>query len=559
MFANTNAVGGVVGSFTNSSRDAFSQCLNQLQETFNVKNIDYATDIVKILRHEDLCESYMGTLLEDYAASSPVVSNSAEGAALAESLHANNNRKLEQLMENSRSAMLSEAQASGSLKPIVGLTMPLLKLYWIKNVYKDFIPTVVATQPTIKVGIERKYIQNPATKEKFYLPEAFEDPSINFLDMARQKLSTDAIPVPSLGFDLIDAAGGSIKNDDQVSKLFFVSKITYTGTEGDKTISVRIKADAGTGMFKYAIKEEGKVVDILMGDVDYETGILNLNSSAGKIKNVVVDGSLSSENHLRVLGTGWDKSVEQFEIPDGIHLSTGLTEERIKDEKIIYDVDTTAKIIEQMNETLATLKDIDIKTFLEKSRDRIKGTPLFIGTTFDCKPPSTLTNMSSTDWSKQELKETLDKLSLKLTQILKNENVMISVMGNPLDVRILDNVQWMYGKDSEIGGSKLGYSIGLYNNQRNFLIGSSERCEQGHLMIMVVPLTDEHITYKLFEYQFFISNEYRDPSNVRVKSVMASDRYLIDELTPVQGEIVIDNNLVSSSEIYKAGSDSVHA
>ena len=70
-------------------------------------------------------------------------------------------------------------------------------------------------------------------------------------------------------------------------------------------------------------------------------------------------------------------------------------------------------------------------------------------------------------------------------------------------------------------------------------------------MIIVTPLTEEHMTYKLFEYQFFISNDYRDPNNVRIPSVMASARYLIDELIPIQGEIKILNNFISASDMYQ--------
>ena len=154
-------------------------------------------------------------------------------------------------------------------------------------------------------------------------------------------------------------------------------------------------------------------------------------------------------------------------------------------------------------------------------------------------------------YKRDGLKDTLDKLSYGLTQVLQNENVGISVIGHPLDIRLLDNVQWVYGKDSEVGGCKLDYTFGLYNNQRNFIIGSSQKMTKGSLMIIVTPLTEEHMTYKLFEYQFFISNDYRDPNNVRIPSVMASARYLIDELIPIQGEIKILNNFISASDMYQ--------
>lgn len=557
MFSNSNiAEGGVVGGL-NGIHNGLAECLNKLNETFDAtNNLDYAGDIVKILKHGPLFESYVNTLLEDYQ----VEEDNGENSFLVERQDANFG-KLQQLIENSRTAILQEANMTGNLKPIVGLTLPLLKLYWIKNVFKDFIPTMVATQPDVKIGIEREYIIDQ-NKEKHFLPEAFTDPKLDINAMARQALSKDPITLPNVGFDLITKAGGSRDNDDQLSRLFFVDSIKYeskaagsdpgTSPAEYKTIKTRIKADGGTGMFRYVIKgEDGKVVDILRGDVDFETGYINVSSDLRKITEITVDGSLSNENHLRVMSVGWDKKVEEFYIPEGDHLSTGLTEERMKDENIIYNIDSTAKVVSQMNNVIAQKKDTQIRDFLIASRERIRGSKLFGGTTFDCRPPVSLQNITHIEWTRDGLKDTLDKLSYGLTQVLQNENVGISVIGHPLDIRLLDNVQWVYGKDSEVGGCKLDYTFGLYNNQRNFIIGSSQKMTKGSLMIIVTPLTEEHMTYKLFEYQFFISNDYRDPNNVRIPSVMASARYLIDELIPIQGEIKILNNFISASDMYQ--------
>ena len=74
--------------------------------------------------------------------------------------------------------------------------------------------------------------------------------------------------------------------------------------------------------------------------------------------------------------------------------------------------------------------------------------------------------------------------------------------------------------------------------------------KQGKIRFIIQPMDDTQMTYQLFEYQFFISNEYSDPKNVRIKSVMACDRYLVDEVTPVQGELEIKNNTLSISEMY---------
>ena len=563
---------GLTGSFSGGNK-GFKQTLTRLAETFESKNLNYAQGITTILQSRQLNEAYMNTLLDDYADEN-LTESSMDGDCgdFLQEQHAVNYKNLISLFENSRNAILSEAQTSGSLKPIVGLTLPLLKLYWIKNIFKDFIPVIVAKENTVKIGIERQVLYGMDGK-KYYMPEVFTDPEVNLNGISRQFLSKDPIAVPQTGYDLITQAGGSKVNDDEVSRLFFIDSITYknpaysaddsTDEPETLTIRTRIKVDAGTGMFRHVIRkaakagEDAEIIDILMGDLDFKSGLMNVTSNKGAITTITVDGSLSNENHFRVASVDWEKEVAEFTIPDGDHLATGLTEERIKDENVIYNIDSAAKVMQQMTDVIGQIKDAKIKTFLEESRDRIKGTNLFKGVTFDIKPPSTIQNLTHTQWTREELKETIDKLYLALGQILQNEEITVALLANEQDARLLTEVKWNYGRNSEVGGCKLGYNFGIYNNDRNFLVGSSHKIDQGSLMLIVIPLTDAHMTYKLFEYQFFISNEYRHPKNVRIPSVMVSDRYLIDELIPIQGEVKIENNTISSSDVYKAGQQGV--
>jgi hypothetical protein len=572
MIINNSNTTPMVGDLTGVANLGFNQMMTKLAETFDSGNthLHYLKNIDVILEHSTLNESYKEVLLEDYTdAMSNLAESKGPGSDTAKQLHKLNYAKLQQLMENSREDLLNESQQTGSLLPMVGLTLPLLKLYWIKNVYKDIIPTVVSTQKDVKIGIEREYLMDQA-RVKHYLPDAFYNEGLDLFASARQKLTTADITVPSLNFDIITESGGSIMQDDTVSTQFFISSITYKkpvldvdGTEKvDPAVPftlahLRIRVDQGTGMFKYPIHQEytntagkkvSKIVDILQGDINFETGMLNLASTTQKITAITVDGYLSTENNARSMSVGWDKEIREFTIPDGEHLNTGLTEERIKDEKVIYNIDSATKVVQQMTNALGVLKDLKVKHFLDDSKERIKGTDLYIETTFDCKPP--VTTLTPSEWINTELKRTLDRLSLKLAKVLQLEDIMFTVMGSQETVQLLDNVQWMYGKDSEVGGVKIGYNIGLYNNQRNFFIASSDRIKDDDLRIYIFPTAGNYMMYKLFEYQFCISNEYRTSENVRVPSVMAFDRYLIDELIPIQGSITIQHNEISSSQLY---------
>lgn len=560
MIISDNTQHSSVGALRGNSTLGVSQIMNKLAETFKMKNLNTLKDIDTILSTKEYLDEYYSILFSDYSDNNINLSEGAD-VALGTAMHDQNYENLMKLMENTRDMILSESQQTGTLLPIVGLSMPLMKLYWIKNVYKDLIPVEVAKDQTVKVGVEREYLIDPKTKKKYYLPEAFTEYGLDLFAPARQKLSEEPITVPSLQFDLITKAGGSTAQDDTISRQFFIKQIKYTGGESgseEKTLSnLRVRVDQGTRMFRYEIKEATgsgkdqvvKLVDIVTGDVDFETGMFNVSSTMQKVKSVVVDGYLSTENHARTMGTGWDKDVVEFTIPDGEHLATSITAERIRDEKAVYNIDTQAKIVGQMTNSLGVLKDMKIQKFLDDSKDRIKGTNLYRNASFDCKPPAGIF-MAPEDWMARGIRRTLDNLALALNKILYNENVTLVVIGSQETVKLIDDVQWMYGKDSEVGGCKLGYSIGLYNNMRSFMIASSDRFTGEGLQILVIPTTDEQMTYKLFEWQFCISNEYRSGDNVRLPSVMAFERYLIDEFIPIQGELEVVNNMMSISDLY---------
>lgn len=559
MLINTNEpTPGLIGDIAGDSNSGFKQMMVKLRESFQGDGIhlNYLSDFKTILENENLSEQYMDILMEDYDTDTTdknclLKEDAGIAGTSYKNINANNYAKLQALMQNSAKELLLESQQTGSLMPIVGLNLPLLKLYWIKNVWKDLIPTAVAPSQTFRKDIEREYVMGP-DKVKHYLPESFKE-GMDLFKSARTPLTVDEIAVPATDFDLITASGGSIALDDTVSRQFFVSYIKYTDKDGaEKELDgLRIRVDSGTNQFSYKIREFGpdgkpKVYTTLFGEIDFETGMLQ--AQGNKIISIKVDGYLSTENNASTISVGWDKTGREFTIPDSEHLGTTLTKERVRDEKVIYNIDSATKVTQQMVNFLGFMRDVKIQDYLDKSRDRIRNTDLYIETTWDVKPPVS-TMKGPTEW-KFELKETLDRLCMKLAKILQLEDIMFTVVGSQESVRLLDNVNWMYGKDSIVGGVKIGYNIGIYNGQRSFRIASSDRIQDDRLRIFVYPTGGNYMMYQLFEYQFCITNEYRTSDNYRLPSVCVFDRYLIDELIPIQGSIDIQNNKISSSEIF---------
>lgn len=557
MILDENSKVNFVGGFNGTLNEGFISTLTKLQESFSsVNHLDYIKNIGTIMGVSSLSESYKNILLEDYSA------DLAEMGEELSPLQEQNFQKLEALVEMAKEEIVNESGIN-NLDPIVGLTFPLLKLYWIKNVFKDFVPTVTANKPAFILGLEKRYVQFESGGKKWYLPEAYNDPTFDLSGYARKKLSRTEITVPQLNYSIlekiaVDVDHVTLHKTDKISVSLFIDSVTYDNGAAFKGIAeCRIMPNPADGSFKFDLMNGELLVDVLQGSVDFETSTVTATSVMNKIKSFTVEANLSSENHQRTPMVGWEKETRPYRIPDGDHIATGITREKMKDEKAIYNVDTTAKIMEMMNDVVSAERDKKVLNFLDASKDRLKAnrSDFFITEEFDFKPPARLTNITNTEWVRQELKETLDKLAQDMGTLLKNETCIISVMGNPKDVRALADISWVSSKgNGEIGGCRTEYKCGIYNGMRNFIIGSSERIPAGKLKIYMYPMNEDHMTYKIFEYQFIVSNEYRRSDNYAEPSIMVSDRFLIDEHTPLQGEISILNNKISSSQIFNDGS-----
>lgn len=552
MNTNIYAPTPTVGAFHTDSNSEFKQMLNTLSETFaNEYHIDATGSIKDILLHEGLSNTYKDILLKDYHQFN---CNDAFG----NQLHQLNAAKLEQLVENSCASILAEA-GSSTLNPVVGLTLPLIKKNWIDNVMKDYIQTEIATTPVINRQVERIYLKD-GDGNKYYVPDTFEDIDSDDVSKVmeagdRMLIKTD-INVPANNFDIMTPSGGSIKNRDTIARNFKIAEVTVeTTSHGEKTKKVNIKPNVTTNDFSLPIvvevEDESPVVDMIFGHLDFEKGILNVASTAGKIKKIKIAGTLSAENNRKSASVGWETENKQFVIPTAQQLNTGLSEQKMKDDAVLYKIDSTAKAITDMSMVLNQIKDLAGLKYLNNSREEIKNMPkVFIKTTYDCKPQGTYAH-TAVEYRAIELKDTLDNVAIELRKVLRTPNCFFAVMGNPRDIKLLGDINWTYTAGSDVvGGCQLSYSFGLMNGAHKFLVLSNDKVPQGALKVIVRPTTEEFISYIHYDYDFIISNNYRDPNMPNNPSVMAADRYLNDEITPIMGEIQILNNHLSSTEMW---------
>lgn len=555
MKTNLYAPTPTVGGFENHSRGELEKTLASLSECFNSEyHMDYVSNIKDIMQNESLKDTYSQMMLEDYH-------NFETGDQLSEQLHQLNVQKLEQLFENSANEVLEES-ASAALNPVVGLTFPLIKKTWIENIFKDYLQCEIATTPVINRQIERLFMKDSEGK-KYYIPEIFEDggeEAEEALGCADRKLFAGDIDVPKVNYDLMASSSGSIRQRDYISRNFRVAEVTIQNGDSDEdvvSVKVNVKPRVDTNDFSEPIvvpkkdNEHEEVMDMLFGHLNYETGHLSIACTSGKIKKIKVAGTLSSENNMKSASVDWETTNKQFVIPEGRHFNTGLTKERLKNDKVLYNVDSTSKAITDMSLVINQFKDMDMKKHVEEAKASIQNNKkLYISTTYDCKPQGNYAQ-TTVEYRALMLKEVLDNMAIELKKVFRTPNVFFSIIGNPRDVRLLGDINWGYTSGADVvGGCQMQYSFGVMNSQHKFLVLSSDKIPQGNLRMIVRPTTDEYISFIHYDYNFIISNDYRDPNMPNVPSVMATASYLTDNIVPIIGDIKILNNTLSPTEMW---------
>lgn len=551
-----------VGSFVqDKNKDFKNGCVNLFESFKDAYSTDAATDIVKILRMPTLKECYKDKLLGDVMEST-----------FEDKYYAGLAPKLEQLFENTALDIVKESNL-GQIAPIVGLTLPILKKNFIECHAKDIVMTEVPTKNIIRVAFERKFLKDKAGKPH-YIPDIFyNDEYKTILDASQGKKIDDSFyptdvsaTLPIQDLPILNLSGGSLEARDSLAYSFSIEAVkmevlSANGTDKEiiEITGLEIKPDMTTGSFSSRIKGYGKdsattaVFDVITGQVNFYDGTVSVASTGGAIKKVKFGGRLSNENNMNTSELDRERTIREWQIPDGLRINTGLTVERIKDYNVLANIDITADVISDMSQVMTQFEDSAILDFLNESYNKWLGkTDLPFGYTggfvrksvFSCTPP---TNKYVTDsqWINTELKFYLNRLIDDMKQILKNQDMMFVVYGNPANVTLIqDDVKWIINEDSNVGGVQLEYKFGVITNNQNriHVVSTMKAPKDLGLRIIAYPTSNEVITFKHYKYSLNIENAYRNPYTPLSPNIMGTSRYKTVELLPVQGKFELTNN-----------------
>lgn len=578
----TDRTGGVVGNdYTSDASLGFKNEIAHVIESYNSMGTDLIRDTYSIITSpekkqgliESICESVMD---------SPLLT---QGDVVNEAFYDNYGERMAQLMDNSMRSVATESAMLG-YAPIVAYNPFFLKKQWISCIFKDVLMTEVPQSPIINIAFEKRYLKDQEGN-MYPIPEVNYDDEImkKLVDASTgMNIVSDRFPItdfkPAANI-LTDKFITGLNPDDPTAELtadFRIKRVFVKDSAGTKhEIPCNIHVDMTThqlidNTIKYDVKDEnGNVTETLedkiLGSVDFKSGKALIMSENDIVTDIILSGKTANRWNNRSLDV--ERTVErlEFTMPEsGPRLNSAVTVENASDALALQKVDVIADNVDVMGRTLAEFEDFEIRTFLEESFQAQEEAGIgphgydkmtVIGG-FDTLPYESFTN-NMTDWQK-DAREYFERILEELKDKLKFDKVAVTVVCHPSLIRFLqDGINWVFKNDqTDVGGMKISYSFGVYTTAEDkvhFITTRYMRKEQG-LKFVLIPLSNEMITYKHYKYNCVIDRNYRNPIYTLVPNIMCTQRTLTFEVLPVQGKMIIEGReLFSPKTLVRAKDD----
>ena len=571
----------IVGKIQHSDGDVgFKSEVKGVFESYQAQGIDLINDLPSVIATPSAKQAFIGTATESMS-DSVLMTNSV---ASKDPFYGSYVNCVEQLLDNTLNSIATESIMTG-YAPIVAYNPFFLKKQWIDCVFKDVLMTEIPKTPVINIGFERRYAKDSEGNE-YPLPEALYDDEITkkLLDEATGlNIKEEPIAIDLLkNLSLIDPTyiPGVIAGDHTVELtpgLSVVAAIVKDSAGTDHKVAMNMTVDITThnfvnGKIDYKVIDESTgdvtetISDELIGRVDFKKGTVSLMSTSGAVTHVVLRGKTANRFNQRSLSV--ERRVEHIQkvMPEsGPRLNTAVTIEDAADALALQNIDIIADNINVMGATLANFEDAEINMFLKQSFQAQKnGLANFVKyneltdnimiteSEFDTLAYDTFAGRL-TDWMKDS-REWFERTIAQLKTKLRSTNVMIVAVAHPNLIRFLqDGINWVFSDDTQISGVKLSYQFGIYTSaqDRVHIVTTMRMNEDDGIRFLVIPLTNELITYKHYKYNVMIDRNYRNPVYQLTPNILATQRTLTFEILPVQGLLKINNRDMHSPSTLK--------
>lgn len=523
---------------TNKFNQVLQETSDLLKERYNLNAI--GEDFRSVITNEDTFDTYKDELLSSFDESTK--------------------ENLGSLMENARAEILKEA-ALGSITNFAALDMPILVQLWARLTMTQAIPTEPKDVPAFTVTWIKPFIMGRDGK-KYYLPQAINAYSDSPELTGRRPLvaSVPATDGKIVDFNVLTKSGvtaDELKKGVAVANGVSIVGATFSDSydTATKATGVAVKFDNKTiitedtnsnfyGEVEYVTGVDPTsgvpttAKDKFFGHLNHETGVLEVQSLAGKLTAITLRGHVSEEQHTSAVNVSFDVQKEEIQIPTASHIEASLPVEFIQDVNAMYKIDGAAQVVETMSSMVQQQVDLDIIHFLQDSFD---ATNAMYKRTFDAIPSSDFA-LGAVEWRKQ-LRALIDWMTQSIRQDFKGYDLTFNIVGNPLDTMLLPDVEWKFQAGTQTGdGISASYGYGAFSGTASYRIISSDLIPQGALKVIGVPQRKDYKGFVFYPYSFTSTNNYQNSVNNALPSIVMSKRYQLKEFTPLIGEIALKNN-----------------
>ena len=518
--------------------DAYSQLLRQTQEEFSESygvNV-LGAGIEEVMLDPSLFDSYKEKLLNGVGASE--------------------SETLQTLMDGARQSTFA-SENTASITPFSALQLPLLRKFWPQVGAVHAIPTTAVKKPIFDLRFQRAYVLD-AERNKIYLPEGLRSNGGNAMSAAeRPKLSSDPISIPCMNQDLLAAVGATKVAGDEIDIDFYVvsATITVTNSAGDSPedveVTIQAKMDELNNMFQANVSaahtDETITTDIIQGSVNRYEGTATISSVLGHVKSVVVKGFLNTNTAKDVAEVGFEINSKRVSIPTSGRIGAPISTEYMQDLNAMYSIDGFLKLQETISSFLAQKLDISTDNFFAQilSENEIDPSRVQYSRSFNVVPGGSFSG-SPKEW-REELKTVIDHMSITMRNDSSFQGGKFTILCNPLDSQLISNDDWIVSSGSEHAGVDVEYSVGTYQAANRYSVVASPNIAQSKMKVLFIPSSPEQKTVDLYAYSYNVetaSSGYRmsGPATENLPSMQVNRRDKFDVITPLLGEITIQNN-----------------
>ena len=485
---------------------------------------------------------------------------------------------MEQQFENDADAIFEHADMA-DYNPVIGMTFPVHKNILMNMVFdKGAIQKGVAESPKITLTMERRLLVDTQGNEiDMFLEQNKMTPAID----ASNPVHEIELTLPETeGTDVLGLCGGtkldalSIKTHVSmvlIDSLYVaegdplpdtnnvlrpsnpVAKAAEAGLKTNVWYPIDIKFAPGYNEYERTFAANISIVirdtatttkviaDTLTGTM--QKNKFNILSAKNVIKKVKLAAELDTSNAmLDTVSVKWDAKTTLIEIPNAVPINVTISPEEVKDLAALYQVDQLSKLMSLLKTTLANYKDDKILEYLNESYDSLSERERFMDE-FSFAPQGNYA-LDPMTWRYTMFMDMFSSEVTKMLQVLNDPNMVVTVFGDPDLIRKLTPSEYVYQTPSAIGPVELDYKRTVVSNGDKRIyqfIGSDKLRYSDYLIAILTPRNSNRMTYRIFDYQMYVSNEIRNIQNPALPALHAFQRFVCQSYQPVQGRMHILN------------------